>query len=218
MIIFEKVTKKFFLKGGAQKYVFRDLDLTIPRLNLAILGKNGAGKSTLISLIAGAKVPDSGRVIRQCEVSWPLGLQSGFQGSMSGRENVLFVCRIHGCSLYIAKKKVTFVENFAELGNYFDMPVKTYSSGMRAKLGFGLSMAFDFDVYLVDEITSVGDPLFKRKSAQLFEEKRSKSNIIMVSHDTYTIKKWCDAALYLEDGICQFYEDIDEAIARYKAI
>jgi capsular polysaccharide transport system ATP-binding protein len=218
MIIFEKVTKSFPLKGGVRKYIFHDLDLIVPKLNLAILGKNGAGKSTLLSLIAGSITPDCGRVVRRCNVSWPVGLQSGFQGSMTGRENVLFVCRIYGNSLYASKKKVEFVKNFAELGNYFDMPVKTYSSGMRAKLGFGLSMAFDFDVYLIDEATAVGDPSFKKKSFQLFEEKRIRSNIIMVSHSMKTIKQWCDVALYLENGICQFYENIDQAIARYNSI
>lgn len=217
MLVLEKITKSFLLKGGVRLYIFRDLNLTIPKLNLAILGKNGAGKSTLLSLIAGSLYPDSGRIIRRCSVSWPVGLQSGFQGDMTGRENVLFVCRIHGYSLYSAKKKASFVNNFAELGKYFDMPVKTYSSGMKAKLGFGLSMSFDFDLYLIDEAIAVGDPSFKKKSSQLFEEKRKKSNIIMVSHSISTIKQWCDAAIYLENGICQFYENIDEAISRYKS-
>ncbi len=218
MITFEQVTKKFFLKEGGQKYVFRDLSLTIPRVNLAILGRNGVGKTTMLSLIAGTMVPDSGKVIRHCNVSWPLGLQSGFQGSLSGRENVLFVCRIQGCSLYSARKKVKFVEEFAELDKYFDMPIKTYSSGMRARLGFGLSMAFEFEVYLIDEVTAVGDIAFQRKAAKVFEEKRSKAAVIMISHDMYTIKQWCNAALYLENGTYQFYEDIDQAIARYRAI
>ncbi|MFK7967750.1 MAG: ABC transporter ATP-binding protein [Rickettsiaceae bacterium] len=218
MFILEKITKSFLLKSGERRYIFRDLSLTIPKLNLAILGKNGAGKSTLLSLISGSTMPDSGKIITQCNVSWPVGLQSGFQGSMTGRENVLFVCRIHGYSLHYAKKKAVFVNDFAELGDYFDMPVKTYSSGMKSRLGFGLSMAFDFDVYLIDEAISVGDPSFKKKSSQVFEEKRKKSNIIMVSHSVSTIKQWCDVAIYLENGICQFYENLDEAIKRYNSV
>ncbi|HJK88445.1 MAG: ABC transporter ATP-binding protein [Candidatus Megaira endosymbiont of Mesostigma viride] len=218
MISLKEVTKKFLLKEGKQKYVFRDLTLTLPKANLALLGKNGAGKSTMISLIAGTQMPDYGKIIRHCNVSWPIGLQSGFQGSLTGRENVLFVCRIQGCSLYATKRKISFVEEFVELDKYFDMPVKTYSSGMKAKLGFGLSMAFDFDLYLIDEVTAVGDLAFQKKAAKVFEEKRNKANIIMVSHDMSTIKKWCNAGLYLENGTCQFYENIDEAIIRYKAI
>lgn len=218
MIRFEQISKKFALKGGNQKYIFRDLTLSVPRRNLAILGKNGAGKSTMISLIAGTIMPDRGKIIREGNISWPIGLQSGFQGSLTGRENVLFVCRIQGCSLHATKKKVAFVEEFAELDKHFDMPVKTYSSGMRAKLGFGLSMAFDFDVYLIDEVTAVGDVSFQKKATQAFEEKRNKANLIVVSHDMYVIKQWCDAGLYLENGICQFYENIDEAISRYQAM
>uniref|UniRef100_A0A914Y2L4 ABC transporter domain-containing protein n=1 Tax=Panagrolaimus superbus TaxID=310955 RepID=A0A914Y2L4_9BILA len=153
-----------------------DLNLEIPSgKSVAFIGRNGAGKSTLLRMIGGIDRPDSGKIITNKTISWPVGLAGGFQGSLTGRENVKFVARLYAKQEEL-KEKIEFVEEFAELGKYFDMPIKTYSSGMRSRLGFGLSMAFKFDYYIVDEVTAVGDARFKEKCAQLFKERHKESS------------------------------------------
>ena len=150
MIELRNVTKTYPVRDGI-RYVLRDVSLVIPsRSNIAVLGPNGAGKSTFLRLIGGAEAADKGEIIVDSEISWPLGLTSGFQGSLTGRQNVVFVCRINGLGVDQIQDVMQQVTSFAEIGEYFDMPVNTYSSGMRARLSFGLSMAFDFDVYLRD--------------------------------------------------------------------
>ena len=141
-------------------------------------------------------------------------MSGGFQGSLTGRENVKFVARLYSENNQL-KDKVAFVEEFAELGKYFDMPIKTYSSGMKSRLGFGLSMAFKFDYYLVDEVTAVGDARFKKKCIQLFESKKKESNFIMVSHSLHSLKRYCDIALLVGRNKISLYESIDEAIEYY---
>ncbi len=219
MIWLKNVSKSFLLKNGQRHHVFKDLTLKIERgNNVALMGRNGSGKSTLMSLISGNLSPDSGRVVCRCSVSWPVGVQTGFQGSMTGRENVQFVSRIHGDSHDEMRQRIAFVADFAELGKYFDMPVQSYSSGMRSRLGFAMSMAFDFDVYLADEVTSVGDMVFRKKSAAAFKEKRGKASVIMVSHDIDTIREWCDRAIFIENGQHTIYENINDAIDRYQRV
>lgn len=215
MIELRNVTKSYPVKHGL-RYVLRDVSLVIPdRTNLAVLGPNGAGKSTFLRVIGGAEPADSGTIITNSEISWPLGLTSGFQASFSGRDNVTFVCRINGLSRTDTEEVVRQVMDFAEIGEYFDMPVNTYSSGMRARLSFGLSMAFDFDVYLVDELTSVGDTLFREKAKAAFERIRKRASLIYVSHNLKTLKDSCQSALFLRDGIADFYPDIDEGLDAY---
>ncbi len=215
MIELRNLTKCYPVKNGV-RYILNDVSLTIPtRTNLAVLGPNGAGKSTFLRLIGGAEPADSGTIITDEEISWPLGLTSGFQGSLSGRQNVLFVCRINGFGLDESRYIINQVTSFAELGEYFDMPVSTYSSGMRARLSFGLSMAFEFDVYLIDELTSVGDPIFREKAQAAFERIRKSSTLIFVSHNLRTLKKSCESALFLRDGKADFYPDIDEGLEAY---
>lgn len=217
MIKLENVTKRFRVKNGWHT-VFENLSLEIPEGHrLALLGKNGAGKTTLMSLISGSVMPDAGRVHRMCSVSWPIGLASGFQGSLTGRENVIFVSRIHGDSAHRMRQRIEYVREFAEIGDYFDMPMNSYSSGMRSRVAFGMSMAFDFDIYLVDEVVAVGDASFKRKCQAAFEEKRKKgAGLIMVSHDMATVSQWCDSALYIERGQHSFHSDVKEAVERYQ--
>ncbi|MEO5715023.1 MAG: ABC transporter ATP-binding protein [Luteolibacter sp.] len=215
MIELRNLTKYYPVQNGV-RYVLRDVSLVIPtKANIAVLGPNGAGKSTLLRLIGGAEPADSGTIITDEEISWPLGLTSGFQGSLTGRQNVLFVCRINGLnsdeSRYVIKQVVTFTE----LGEYFDMPVNTYSSGMRARLSFGLSMAFEFDVYLIDELTSVGDMTFRAKAKAAFQSIRKRASLIFVSHSMNTLRQSCQSALFLRDGLADFYSDIDEGIAAY---
>ncbi len=215
MIELRNLTKYYPVKNGV-RYVLRDVSLTIPsRTSLAVLGPNGAGKSTFLRLIGGAESADSGTIITDEEISWPLGLTSGFQGSLTGRQNVLFVCRINGLNSDQSRYVISQVTEFAELGEYFDMPVTTYSSGMRARLSFGLSMTFKFDVYLIDELTSVGDPIFREKAQAAFESIRKRASLVFVSHNLKTLRKSCDSALFLRDGLANFYPDIEEGLEAY---
>ena len=216
MIELRNLTKSYPVQNGV-RYVLRDVSLVIPsRTNLAILGPNGAGKSTFLRLIGGAEPADSGTIITDQEISWPLGLSSGFQGSLTGRQNVLFVCRINGLGRDDIRHVIKQVTDFAELGEYFEMPVNTYSSGMRARLSFGLSMSFQFDYYLVDELTSVGDMIFREKAKTAFENIRKRASLIFVSHNLQTLRQVCQSALFLREGKADFYPDINEGITAYK--
>jgi len=196
--------------------VFKDLNLEIPSgKSVAFIGRNGAGKSTLLRMIGGIDRPDSGKIITNKTISWPVGLAGGFQGSLTGRENVKFVARLYAKQEEL-KEKIEFVEEFAELGKYFDMPIKTYSSGMRSRLGFGLSMAFKFDYYIVDEVTAVGDARFKEKCAQLFKERHKESSFLMVSHSLNSLKEFCDVAIYISDRkYVSYFDCLDTAISSY---
>ena len=215
MIQLQNVTK-FYLTRTGPRYVLKNVSLVIPdRSNLAVLGPNGAGKSTFLRLIGGAETPNSGRITSDVSISWPLGISSGFQGSLSGKSNVLFVCKINGLSLKWSRKVVEDVRKFAELGEYFDMPVSSYSSGMRARLSFGLSMAFSFDVYLIDELTSVGDASFRRKATEAFHELKSRASLIYVSHSLASLRQTCESALFLRGGEATFYPEIEDGIKAY---
>ncbi|MEO7100497.1 MAG: ABC transporter ATP-binding protein [Luteolibacter sp.] len=215
MIELRNLTKSYPVKNGL-RHVLRDVSLTIPsNISLAVLGPNGAGKSTFLRLIGGAEPADSGTILTDEEISWPLGLSSGFQGSLSGRQNVMFVCRINGMGIDQTRHVVRLVTDFAELGEYFDMPVTTYSSGMRARLSFGLSMAFQFDVYLIDELTSVGDPIFKEKARVAFEKIRKRGSLVFVSHNLNLLRRTCDAALFLRDGVADYYPNIEDGLEAY---
>ncbi|MBB3230154.1 ABC transporter ATP-binding protein [Halomonas stenophila] len=197
-------------------WVLKDVNLTIPRgVSVGLVGPNGAGKSTLLRLIGGMDTPERGEVKRRCRVSWPIGLTGGFKGSMTGRQNVQFVARVHGGGGQGVKRIIEFVEEFAEIGGAFDRPVQTYSSGMRSRLAFGLSLAFDFDVYLSDEATSVGDRAFKAKAKQAFRDRVGKASLIMVSHGESILREMCQAGIFLHQGRAQWFDEIDDAIAAY---
>lgn len=216
MIKIENLTKSYRTPTG-RHYVFKDLNIEIPSgKSVAFIGRNGAGKSTLLRMIGGIDRPDSGKIITNKTISWPVGLAGGFQGSLTGRENVKFVARLYAKQEEL-KEKIEFVEEFAELGKYFDMPIKTYSSGMRSRLGFGLSMAFKFDYYIVDEVTAVGDAKFKEKCAQLFKERHKESSFLMVSHSLNSLKEFCDVAIvFKDDNAVSFHEDVQEGVDEYK--
>lgn len=215
MIKIENLTKSYRTPTG-RHYVFKDLNIEIPSgKSVAFIGRNGAGKSTLLRMIGGIDRPDSGKIITNKTISWPVGLAGGFQGSLTGRENVKFVARLYAKQEEL-KEKIEFVEEFAELGKYFDMPIKTYSSGMRSRLGFGLSMAFKFDYYIVDEVTAVGDARFKEKCAQLFKERHKESSFLMVSHSLNSLKEFCDVAIYISDRkYVSYFDCLDTAISSY---
>lgn len=196
-------------------HVLSDLSLTFPeRANVGILGRNGAGKSTLLRIVSGVEQPDHGNIIRTGRVSWPLGFAGGFNGSLSGEENCRFVARIYGEDV---DRVVGFAHEFSEIGNYFYMPVRTYSSGMRSRLAFGLSMAIDFSVYLVDEVTAVGDKPFQQKCRKAFEERQERSSIIMVSHSMDTIRQYCEKCAVLKNGIVRLFDSVEEATEIYNA-
>jgi capsular polysaccharide transport system ATP-binding protein len=216
MIILDQLTKSYMTSKG-RHYLFKSMSVEIPSgKSVALIGKNGAGKSSLLRIIGGIDYPDSGHVITDSTISWPVGLSGGFQGSLTGRQNVRFVSRLYAKSSEI-NEKIAFVQEFADIGKYFDMPIKSYSSGMRSRLTFGLSMAFDFDYYLIDEVTSVGDAQFRRKCENIMLEKRASANFIMVSHNLESLPKQCDVGVVLMEGQATYYEDIAEAIEVYQS-
>lgn len=218
MIEIRNVTKSYRTDHG-REYVFRDLNLTIPDgRNIALIGRNGAGKSTLMNLIGGLDTPDKGVIRSTNSISWPVGLGGGFQGSLTARENVKFVARVHGMDGDELHRVVKFVEDFAEIGRYFDLPVKTYSSGMKSRVGFGLSLAFDFDYFLIDEAMSTGDAHFQNKAQKAFQDRISGSKVILVTHSMAQVRKMCDYVLLLRDGQVIPYEDVEEGIHAYEHI
>ncbi len=216
MIILDNISKYYPTKFG-RNYVLRDVSITLPRnRNIGILGTNGAGKSTLLRLLGGMDMPNKGRLTRLCRVSWPLALGGGFQGSMTGRENTRFVCRIHG--VHNTSGIEEWVKEFSEIGQHFELPIKSYSSGMKSKFSFAVSMAFDFDIYLTDEIMSVGDARFKQKCIDIFSQKRETASLIMVSHDMKNLRQQCDMGILLRNSRLEIFEDIEDAIRIYKTL
>jgi len=218
LIKLDNVTKFFKTKKG-KKYILKNVSMIIPEgVNVGILGINGAGKSTFLRILGGIDFPNSGKVISNKTFSWPMGLAGGFQGSMTGRQNVKFVARIFGSDNKEIKEIIEFVKDFSELGDYFDMPIKTYSSGMKSRLNFGLSLAFDFDYILIDETLSVGDSRFKKKSKEALMKKIEKSNVLMVSHSMNDLKNICDVGIVLNNGNITYFDDINEAIKVYQEL
>ncbi len=186
-----------------------------PSYSYGLLGVNGAGKSTTLRVLSGTELPNSGKVRRSVRVSWPLGLAGGFHNQMTGRENVHFIARVYGADV---RKTDDFVEDFSELGEYLDAPVKTYSSGMMARLGFAMSMAIEFDVYLVDEVTAVGDARFQERCQAAFAHRRKNAGMIMVSHSMSTISDYCDRGGVLVDGQLIMFENVGKAIEMYNRL
>ena len=214
MIELHDVTKAYPTPMGLHVVLNRLTATFADRQSVGILGRNGAGKSTLLRVLGGAELPDGGKVVRTGRVSWPIGFAGGFNGSLNGRENCRFVARLYQADL---DEVCDFAQRFADIGDYFHAPLRTYSSGMRARLAFGLSMAIDFDTYLVDEVTAVGDKRFQDKCQQAFADRQERSAVIIVSHQVNTIKKFCTRAALLNHGKLAFYDDIDEALELYEA-
>jgi capsular polysaccharide transport system ATP-binding protein len=206
--------RKHYPVGDGYKTILRDLSVRLPKRNIAILGENGAGKSTLLRLIAGSERPDDGDILRHVKVSFPLGFAGSFNGSLTGNENARFVARIYGQDTdYVLE----FVREFSQLGEHLSMPVRTYSSGMRARLAFGVSLAIDFECYLVDEITAVGDSRFQKRSKAAFKQKLERANIIMVSHSNSTLRDYCDTGAVLHEGRLAIFDDLKDAISQHEA-
>ncbi len=215
MIQIKQLTKSYEVKDGRQ-YVLKNVNITFPEdVNIGIIGPNGAGKSTFLRILGGIDHPDTGQIISNKSFSWPLGLKGGFVGHMTGRENCRMVCNMYGLPRQVIKSKLEQIATLADIGPYFEEPVKYYSSGMGGRLGFALSMAFDFDYFLIDEITSVGDAKFKKLAKEALEKKAKNSRVIMVSHSMGDLKKFCDVAVLIKDGQLKVFNDIDEAIGQY---
>jgi capsular polysaccharide transport system ATP-binding protein len=215
MIALDRVSKAYAIPGG-RKVVLDDTTLDFASgHNFGILGANGSGKSTLIRLLAGSEMPDRGRIRRGARVSFPLGFGGTFHDALSGRENVAFVARVYGAAV---QPTIRFVGDFAELGHYLDMPVHTYSAGMRARLAFGTCLAIDFDVYLIDEVTEIGDERFRQRCAAAFRERLRRSDIILATHNAHTIRQYCDRAAILSGGRLQLFDDIASAFAQYRRL
>lgn len=212
MIVCKNVSKSY-KHGGHRKQVLENVNLVVERGDrIALLGRNGAGKSTLIKLIGGVEMPTSGKITHTMSVSWPLGFAGGFQGSLTGYDNARFIARIYARDYAQIRE---FVEEFTELGQQLRMPVKTYSSGMRARLAFALSLAIEFDCYLIDEIILVGDQNFHRKCAYELFEKRSDRTMILASHSTDLINQFCNRAVLIHQRQATEYEDVSRAVDAY---
>ncbi len=216
MILVEDVYKRYLTKHGPGRWILEGVSLQIPaKRSVGLVGANGAGKSTLLRLIGGIDRPNRGRIERQCSVSWPMGLGSGLKGTLTGRQNAIFVCRVHGHEATL-NERLAAIQDFAEIGDAFDEPVVTYSSGMKSRLQFGMSLAFEFDVYISDEVTATGDARFKKKAAAAFKSLLDRSSLIMVSHSERTLKEFCASGVYVHEGKAHWFENLDDALYAYK--
>lgn len=214
MIRLERVSK-CFRRAGRITSILRDVSFTFPdHQGVALLGRNGAGKSTLLRLIAGTLRPDAGRIVSDGRCSWPMGFSGSFHPALTGAQNTRFVARIYGRD---SDSLCDYVEGFAELGRHFRMPVETYSSGMKARLAFAVSMGVQFDTYLVDEIIGVGDSRFRAKCADSFRERMGSARLVMISHSAATLRQFCQAGLVLERGQLTYHPSIDGALAAHEA-
>lgn len=208
MIIVKNVGKQYSTRKG-YKTVLNNINFSLHRgEKIGILGRNGAGKSTLIKLLSEIEKPTTGSIIRNMSISWPLAFSGAFQGSLTGMDNLRFICRIYGCNI---EKMKEYVENFAELGDYLYEPIKKYSSGMKARLAFALSLSIEFDCYLIDEVIAVGDSRFTEKcKTELFENKKDRA-LILVSHNINAIQDYCDKAMVLDAGYLYQFDTIEQA-------
>ncbi|MFZ7164883.1 ABC transporter ATP-binding protein [Avibacterium avium] len=212
MISVENVYKKYHTRTGPVT-VLNDINFKLEKgEKVGILGRNGAGKSTLIRLMSGVEAPTSGSIRREMSISWPLAFSGAFQGSLTGMDNLRFICRIYNADIDYVK---AFTEEFSELGNYLYEPVRSYSSGMKARLAFALSLSVEFDCYLIDEVIAVGDSRFSDKCRYELFEKRKDRSIILVSHSPSAIREYCDSAKVLEKGKLLDFPSIDEAYKYY---
>ncbi len=214
MIAFDSVSLKFRLPDGGARHILKEASFAIPSgVKLGVLGGNGAGKSTLLRLVAGIIDPDEGKIYRSETVSFPMGLAQTFHPHLTGRQNVAFVARVFGADIGAIQD---YVLDFSELGPYFDAQLGTYSSGMMAKFSFGISIALEFDFYLIDEITEVGDARFREKCARILREKIRDKGMLVVSHNSQTIKNFCQAAAILHEGRLEFFDTVEEAFVEYR--
>ncbi|MBS0538120.1 MAG: ABC transporter ATP-binding protein [Proteobacteria bacterium] len=215
MITFDRVHKSF-RTPDERRVVLEDATFELPaQRNIGILGSNGSGKSTLLRMIAGTELPTRGRVRRSVRVSFPIGFAGTFHQDLTARENASFLARVYGRPV---ARTLDWIADFSELGAYFDMPVRTYSSGMFARLAFSSSLAFDFDLYLIDEATEVGDMRFRQKCVAALRERLTHANVVIVSHNPTTIRTYCDCGAVLHGGALELYDTVDDAMVAYERI
>lgn len=213
MIVLRNLTKTFYM-NGTRKTVADNLNVTFPTgVAVGLLGRNGAGKSTLLKIIAGTASPTWGEVLTNGRISFPVGLATSMHPDMTGAQNTRFVARIYGVE---TDALTEFVEDFAELGSHFHLPVRSYSSGMKGRLSFGINMGLKFDTYLIDEVTSVGDASFRAKSEAVFQDRLQEAGAIFVSHGMGSMRRICQAGAVLERGQLTYYDDINDAIAHHE--
>ena len=214
MIELRDVSKSYPVRGGVVS-ILNGVNLFVqPGQKLGILGRNGAGKSTMIRLIGGTELPDKGTITRAMTVSWPLAFSGAFQGTLTGLDNLRFICRIYGVD---PETRIDYVDEFSELGRFLREPVRSYSSGMRARLAFAISMAIEFDCFLIDEIIAVGDSRFHEKCQIELFEKRADRAMVIVSHNPRYIKDHCESVAVIEGGCLKHFSNIDEGISHYDA-
>lgn len=208
--------KKSYVLNGSVKIVARNINFTFPTgESVGLLGRNGAGKSSLLSMIAGTMRPDSGEIVSSGTISWPVGFAGSFHGDMTGAQNAKFIARVYGVD---TDEMVEFVRDFASLGQHFHLPLRSYSSGMRSRLAFGISMAIPFDTYLIDEVTAVGDAAFSAKSNAILQDRLRTSGAIIVSHAMSLLRNMCTSGVVLEDGRVFYYANIERAIEHHEHI
>ncbi len=212
MIQLENLSKSFWTPAGP-KVVADQINMTFPTgVSVGLLGRNGAGKSTLMDMIGGTLKPDSGQITSTGTISWPVGFAGSFHRDMTGSQNTRFIARAYGVD---TEELMDFVADFAELGAHFNMPVRNYSAGMKSRLAFGLSLGIPFQTYLVDEVTSVGDAAFRRKSRQVFLDRMNTAGAIVVTHSPAQLRSFCQAGAVIENGKMTYHEDIEEAIRHH---
>ena len=213
MVRLDNLSKSYFVRGN-ETVVADRINAVFPTgVSVGLLGRNGAGKSSLLRMIAGTMDPDAGQVLSDGTISWPVGFAGSFHGELTGAQNTRFIARVYGVD---TDELVEFVADFAELGKHFDQPFRTYSSGMRSRLSFGVSMGLRFDTYLVDEVTSVGDAVFRQKSQRVFSERMERSGAVVVSHGMALLRQMCSAGAVLEKGQLTYYDHLSDAITHYQ--
>ncbi|ROH87098.1 ABC transporter ATP-binding protein [Pseudomethylobacillus aquaticus] len=216
MITIENLSKRYETDTGYSDWILRNINLQIPsNVNVGLIGKNGAGKSTLIRLIGGLDTPSTGKITVDSRISWPMNFQGGMKGNLTGKQNAKFILRIHGIPEHELPEKLEFAQQYSELGKAFDDKINTYSSGMKSRLNFSLSLAFDFNVYLADEILSVGDAAFRKKITNSFLGENRSKNLILVSHNEATLLQMCEAGIYVKDGGAIWFDNIRDALKAY---
>lgn len=215
MIELRNVCKTFTLKGRRQVVADRINAVFPDKSAIGILGRNGAGKTSLLKMLAGTMHPDSGEILSSGHISWPVGFAGSFHPDLSGLQNTRFIARVYGVD---TDELADFVADFAELGQHFFLPIRTYSSGMKSRLAFGVSMGIKFDTYLVDEVTAVGDARFKKKSEELFAHRMSQSSAVMVTHSMAQVRRLCSSVGILHNGQLELYTDVEHGISRHEQL
>jgi capsular polysaccharide transport system ATP-binding protein len=213
MITFEQVSKSFWT-GTRRKVILDQASFRVDLgKSMGILAGNGAGKTTIINMMAGLEKPDEGRIITTSRISFPLGFMGGLVTRHTATENVRYIARLYGLD-------PDYVESFCRwlcgLAEYFDMPVGTYSAGMRSRLSFALLLAIEFDIYLIDEgMPGTADAEFNRKAGSLLHDRLQKATVVVVSHDPRILERFCSSAAVLRDGRLYMFETLQEAKRLY---